>query len=146
VAAGRPSILFLCVANSARSQMAEGLARSLFAGRAKVMSAGSMPARVHSQAIAALAEVGIDISQQSSKSVAAIDLTHVDVVITLCADDVCPVAPGSTFERLHWPLADPAGAMPSEAAGRFRATRDELQRRLEAFGRERGLIDRGTMP
>jgi len=126
--------------------MAEGLARSLFAGRASVMSAGSMPARVHPQAISALAEVGIDISQQSSKSVAAIDLRQVDLVITLCADEVCPVVPGSTFERLHWPLADPAAAVPAEAAGRFRATRDELRRRLEVFGRERGLIDRETAP
>jgi arsenate reductase len=126
--------------------MAEGLARSLFAGRATVTSAGSMPARVHPQAIAALAEVGIDISQQSSKSLAAIDLTHVDVVITLCADEVCPVAPGTAFERLHWPLVDPAGAIPTEAAQRFRATRDELQRRLEAFGRERGLIDPKSTP
>jgi arsenate reductase len=126
--------------------MAEGLARSLFAGRATVTSAGSMPARVHPQAIAALAEVGIDISHQSSKSVAAIDLTHVDVVVTLCADEVCPVAPGTTFERLHWPLVDPAGAIPSESAQRFRATRDELQRRLETFGRSRGLIDPKTTP
>jgi arsenate reductase len=124
--------------------MAEGLARSLFADRATVTSAGSMPVRVHPEAIAALAEVGIDISQQSSKSVLAIDLTHVDVVITLCADEVCPVVPGAAFERLHWPLADPAGAIRSEAAARFRATRDELQRRLEAFGRERGLIHRET--
>ena len=124
--------------------MAEGLARSLFAGRARVTSAGSMPARVHPQAIAALAEVGIDISQQSSKSVAAIDLTQVDVVITLCADEICPVVPGSTFERLHWPLADPAAAIPTEAVARFRATRDDLRRRLEAFGRDRGLIDRET--
>jgi arsenate reductase len=124
--------------------MAEGLARSLFGGRASVTSAGSMPARVHPRAIAALAELGIDISQQSSKSVAVIDLRQVDVVITLCADEVCPVVPGATFERLHWPLADPAGAIPTEAAARFRATRDELQRRLEAFGRERGLIDRET--
>jgi len=124
--------------------MAEGLARSLFGGRAAVMSAGSMPARVHPQAIAALAELGIDISNQSSKSVAAIDLRQVDIVITLCADEVCPVVPGATFERLHWPLADPAGAIPREAAERFRATRDELQRRLEALGRERGLIDRET--
>jgi arsenate reductase len=124
--------------------MAEGLARSLFGGRATVMSAGSMPARVHPQAIAALAELGIDISKQSSKSVAAIDLRQVDLVITLCADEVCPVVPGATFERLHWPLADPAGAISREAAARFRATRDELQRRLDAFGRERGLIDRET--
>jgi len=126
--------------------MAEGLARSLFGGRADVKSAGSMPARVHPRAIAALAEVGIDISQQSSKPVAAIDLTQVDTVITLCADEVCPIVPGATFERLHWPLADPAGAIPTDAAARFRATRDELQRRLEAFGRDRGLIDRGTTP
>lgn len=126
--------------------MAEGLARSLFGGRASVMSAGSMPARVHPQAIDALADLGIDISQQSSKSVAAIDLRQVDVVITLCADEVCPVVPGSTFERLHWPLADPAAVHPPEAAARFLATRDELQRRLEAFGRERGLLARESTP
>jgi arsenate reductase len=141
VAAGRPSILFLCVANSARSQMAEGLARSLFGDRAEVASAGSMPARVHPDAIAALAEIGLDISSHASKSVHAIDLTKVNVVITLCADEVCPVVPGAAFDRLHWPLPDPASAPSADVVRRFRETRDELRRRIEAFGRERGLLN-----
>ena len=120
--------------------MAEGLARSLFADRADLQSAGSMPARVHPEAIAALAEIGLDISRQFSKSVHAIDLTRVTVVITLCADEVCPVVPGATFERVHWPLPDPAGAVGADMARRFRETRDELRRKIEAFGQERGLI------
>ena len=121
--------------------MAEGLSRRLFGARAVVQSAGSFPARVHSEAIAALAELGIDISTQSSKSVQSIDLTQVDLVITLCADEVCPVVPGAHFERLHWPLSDPAAAPAAERAARFRATRDEIARRLETFGRERGLLE-----
>ena len=131
-------ILFLCVANSASSQMAEGLARRLFGDRAVIQSAGSRPAFVHPRAIAALGEVGIDISAHESKSVDAIDLASVDLIITLCADEVCPVVPGR-IERLHWPLPDPAGAW-HDADQRFRETRDELQRRLEALGRERGLL------
>lgn len=121
--------------------MAEGLSRRLFGSRALVQSAGSFPARVHPEAIAALADLGIDISTQSSKSVQSIDLTQVDVVITLCADEVCPVVPGAKFERLHWPLTDPAAAPAREMAARFRETRDEIARRLDAFGRERGLLD-----
>ncbi len=131
-------ILFLCVANSARSQMAEALARQLFADRASVQSAGSAPLRVNPLAIAALAERGIDASGQRSKSVADIDVGSVDVVITLCADEVCPVVPGRV-ERLHWPLPDPAAAPPDQAAARFREVRDEIERRLAAFGRERGF-------
>jgi arsenate reductase len=142
----RPSILFLCVANSARSQMAEGLARILFAGRATVASAGSLPARVHSQAIRALAELSIDISDAQSKAVDTIDLRQIDIVITLCADEICPVTPGIAIERLHWPLADPAGAPMALQPARFRATRDELTRRLSAFGRERGLLDVAPAP
>jgi arsenate reductase len=134
------NILFLCVANSARSQMAEGLARRLFGARARVQSAGSRPAFVHPRAIAALADVGIDITTQHSKPVDTIDLAGVDLVITLCADEVCPVLP-AVAERLHWPLEDPAGAHPSDADARFRATRDEIARRLQHLGRERGLID-----
>ncbi|HMG57374.1 MAG TPA: GNAT family N-acetyltransferase [Kofleriaceae bacterium] len=127
------SLLFLCVANSARSQMAEGLARSLFGGLVRVQSAGSRPSRVHPDAIAALREVAIDITGQHSKSVDGIDPASVAAVITLCAEEVCPVWPG-TFVRLHWPLPDPAGASPDAAdpaglAG-FRAVRDELRLRL----------------
>jgi arsenate reductase len=132
-------ILFLCVANSARSQMAEGLARRLFGDRAVIQSAGSMPAFVHPQAIAALAELGIDAADHRSKSVDEINFGTVDVVITLCADEVCPVV-SPRLERLHWPVRDPAHAAPAHQAGQFRSIRDELRRRLEVFGRERGLL------
>ena len=100
-------ILFLCVANSARSQMAEGLARAVFGTRAEVFSAGSVPTRVNPHAVSALAEVGIDISGQTSKSVDDVNAGSMDLIITLCADEVCPVVPGRV-KRLHWPLPDPA--------------------------------------
>ena len=126
------SLAFLCVANSARSQMAEGLARALFGGLVRVQSAGSAPATVHPRAIAAMAEVGIDITAQRSKSVDDLAPPSVDAVITLCAEEVCPVWPGA-FARVHWPLPDPAGAPPEVVAARFRQVRDELRTRLWAF-------------
>jgi len=137
-----PSILFLCVANSARSQMAEGLARHLYGDRARIQSAGSMPAFVHPAAIAALADVGIDITGHRSKSVGEIDLAGVDLVITLCTDEVCPVTP-ARVERLHWPLPDPAAAPLADRAARFAAVRDDLSRRLADLGRTRGLLTGG---
>src|SRR3546814_9536388 len=88
------NVLFLCVANSACSQMAEGLARTLLDGRATVASAGSQPSQVNPYAVEAMAEIGIDISGQHSKSVADIDPASVDVVVTLCAEEVCPTLPG----------------------------------------------------
>ena len=135
-----PSILFLCVANSARSQLGEGLARRLFPGF-RIQSAGSRPSRVNPHAIAALAEVGIDASAHTSKSVADIDPATVDLVITLCAEEVCPAFLGRA-ERLHWPIPDPASddpeLTPEDLRVRFRAARDEIARRLEALGRDRG--------
>lgn len=122
-------ILFLCVANSARSQMAEGLARAQFGDRAVVASAGSVPTHVNPRAIAAMAEIGIDITGHQSKSVDDIDPGRFDLIVTLCADEVCPVVPGRVA-RLHWPLPDPAAAPPDQAAARFREVRDEIQRRL----------------
>jgi arsenate reductase len=136
------SILFLCVANSARSQMAEGLARKLFPGL-RILSAGSHPSKVNPYAIEVLAEVGIDARFHFSKHVQDIDPNAVGVVITLCAEEVCPIFPGNV-DRIHWPLPDPASDDPSlsreQMLERFRMTRDEIQRRLEAFGRERGLL------
>ena len=87
-------ILFLCVANAARSQMAEALARSLYGDRVSVQSAGSMATRVHQDAVSVLAERGLDISAARSKSVDSIDPAGVDIVITLCAEEVCPLWPG----------------------------------------------------
>ena len=127
-------LLFLCVANSARSQMAEGLARVRFGDRVRVSSAGSSPATVNSFAIAALDELGIDISGHRSKSVDMIDPASVDLVVTLCAEEVCPAFLGKA-RRLHWPLPDPAGAAGSDAerlAG-FRSVRDDIARRLETL-------------
>jgi arsenate reductase len=133
-------ILFLCVANSARSQMAEGLARQILGELTEVSSAGSDPAPVNPQAIEAMAEIGIDITGQHSKSVDTIDLSGLDLVVTLCAEEVCPVLPGH-IRRLHWPIADPAGegsaaeapAHKSEPQARFRAARDLIKEKIEAL-------------
>jgi arsenate reductase len=123
------SILFLCVNNSARSQMAEGLARARFGSRIRVQSAGSSPSGVNPLATQVLAEIGIDISNQHSKSVDTIDPGGVDLVITLCAEEVCPVIFGPA-RRLHWPLPDPGHAPAADQLQRFRDTRDEIARRL----------------
>lgn len=123
------SILFLCVANSARSQMAEGLARHLLPKHWFVQSAGSRPTAVNPIAIEAMDEIGIDIRGQHSKSVTQIDPASVDVVVTLCAEEVCPVWPGN-FKRHHWPLPDPASVQPRphmEMLERFRAARESLR-------------------
>ena len=127
-------VLFLCVANSARSQMAEGIARSLAPAGVTISSAGSTPSRVNSLAIRALEEIGLDIRSQSSKSVDTISPYGVDAVITLCAEEVCPVFLGKAH-RVHWGLPDPAGAGSTEELQlqAFRNVRDELRRRLSVL-------------
>ncbi len=129
-------ILFLCVANSARSQMAEGLARKLFGARVAVQSAGSEPSRVNPYAIEVMSEVGVDLTTHRSKSVETIDPGTVGTVITLCAEEVCPVFLGKV-RRLHWPIPDPASKDPSlsreEMLARFRAAREQIQGRLEVL-------------
>lgn len=136
------TILFLCVANSARSQMAEGLARKLLPGHV-IESAGSKPSSVNPFAVQAMRNVGIDISAQRSKSVDSIDLSRLDLVVTLCAEEVCPVLPGKV-ERLHWPIADPAGqgTTDEERLAAFEAARRKIQAHLERFLSERGPFER----
>lgn len=136
-AGGSPAlrgVLFLCVANSARSQMAEGIARSLGHGGMKVRSAGSRPTSVRPEAIAVLWEIGIDISEYRAKAVTDIPADEVDLVVTLCAEEECPVFLG-VARRLHWGLPDPAAIQESEEARltAFRRTRDELRRRIAAL-------------
>ncbi len=127
-------VLFLCVANSARSQMAEGIARSLAPAGVRMSSAGSKPSRVNPLAIRALDEIGVDIRSHHSKSVDSIAPDGVDAVITLCAEEVCPVFLGKA-KRVHWGLPDPAGAGDTDEAQlqSFRDVRDELRRRLSTL-------------
>jgi|CXWL01.1.fsa_nt_gi arsenite-transporting ATPase len=130
--AAKPNhILFLCVANSARSQMAEGMARSLAPASVKVSSAGSAPSKVNPLAIEVMGEIGIDISKHHSKSVADIPQGDVDLVVTLCSEEECPLFLGQAT-RLHWGLPDPGAVQDDEAAKlkSFRSVRDELSRRL----------------
>lgn len=130
------SVLFLCVANSARSQMAHGLAGRVFGDEVRAQSAGSRATSVNAFAVIVMDEIGIDISGHESKSVDTIDPASVDLVITLCAEEVCPVFLGDV-ERLHWPLEDPAfigGELSRDAAlDRFRSVRDEILGRLTAL-------------
>ncbi len=129
-------LLFLCVANSARSQMAEGLARYVFGDEVQVQSAGSAPSRVNPFAIAAMDELGIDIRSQSSKSVQNIDPQSVDLVITLCAEEVCPVFL-SDAQRLAWALKDPdrknEDISDEERLVHFRVARDQILARLNVL-------------
>lgn len=129
------SILFLCVANSARSQMAEGLARSMLPD-VRVQSAGSLPSKVNPYAVEVMRELGIDLGSHHSKSVDTIDPATVDTVITLCAEEVCPVLLGQA-RRFHWPVADPASDDPErtrdELLARFRTARDQIRGRIEVL-------------
>lgn len=124
-------VLFLCVANSARSQLAEGIARSMTRDRpVRISSAGSEPTSVRPQAVAVLDEIGIDASDQRSTGIDEVE-GPVDAVITLCAEEVCPVWLEEAW-RLHWGLPDPAavGGSHEDKLGAFRAVRDELVERL----------------
>jgi arsenate reductase len=127
-------ILFLCVANSARSQMAEGLARAMLPEQVTIMSAGSHPSQLNPYAVKVMAELGIDISHHTSKSVNSVDVTDLGLVITLCAEEACPILPGNV-QRLHWPINDPASQDPATdektMLNRFRCARDEIRPRLE---------------
>jgi arsenate reductase len=126
-------ILFLCVRNAARSQMAEGLARAMFGDRVTVQSAGTQPSHVNPYALEVMRELGLDLSGHASRSVETVDPATVDTVITLCAEEVCPVFLGKA-RRFHWPIPDPASDDPAldraTMLARFRAARDAIQERL----------------
>ena len=126
-------VLFLCRANSCRSQLAEGLARDIMPDGSAIYSAGARPTHVNTRAIEALHEIGIDASGQHSKSVDSIPQDAVDLVITLCAEGEqdCPVYSGNV-RRLYWPLPDPDAAEGSEEeiTAAFRSVRDELGERI----------------
>jgi arsenate reductase len=129
-------ILFLCVANSARSQLAEGLAKHLLGSEAVIESAGSEPSgQVQAWAIEVLKEDNIDISKNKSKStdhLAPEFLANLDYVITLCAEEICPTLPLKA-KRLHWPINDPASFPEEQKAEAFRKAKDEIKEKIETF-------------
>jgi arsenate reductase len=122
--------------------MAEGLGRMIFKDHIPVMSAGSEPSRVSPYAIEVMRELGVDLSTHHSKSVQTIDPATVGTVITLCAEEVCPMFLGEA-RRLHWPTPDPASTDPSipfeEMLKRFRTARDTIRGMLERFAAEERL-------
>lgn len=126
-------VLFLCTGNSCRSQMAEGLLREMFDGHFEALSAGTHPVDVNPHAIHTMQEAGIDISQQTAKSLKAFSGEKIDYVISVCdaASQLCPDFPGS--QRIHWSIPDPAAATgdESEILDSFRWTRDHLRQRIE---------------
>lgn len=132
----RQRVLILCTGNSARSQMAEGLLRSFARDRFEVFSAGTKPSHVKPEAMAVMAELGIDLSSHRSKHVAEFDGQSFDYVITVCdnANENCPVFPGRV-ERLHWGLPDPAAVQGTEPERleAFRGVRDALATTILAF-------------
>jgi arsenate reductase len=134
---GRYRVLVLCTGNSARSQMAEGLINAQLADRFVAYSAGTRPAgRVHPEAIAALRDIGMDISQQRSKSIDEYIDYQFDLAITVCDDaaENCPVWLGGgadhPCEKVHIGFPDPAAAPPDQQAQQFRAVRDAIQAQL----------------
>jgi len=138
------NILFMCVANSARSQLAEGLAKKMFAQNAKIQSAGSNPGKLNPFAVMVLKENEVDISSHSSKSIDDLEPNFVrdlDYVITLCAEEVCPTLI-SKAQKLHWPFPDPAGKGESdeERLYYFRQARDAILSRLRKFGLQEDLL------
>ena len=136
------NILFLCVANSARSQIAEGLAKSMFFGNVQVESAGTAPGVcVNPVAVTILKEIEVDISQYTPKRIADLPetfLRNLDFVITLCEEENCPVLTNKA-RRIHWPLHDPASDSIQDQSEMFRSTRNELITLIGKFGRENGL-------
>ena len=132
-------VLILCTGNSARSQMAEGLLRDMGGDRFEVHSAGTIASFVRPQAIAAMREIGIDISGHRSKGVDEFLGQEFDYVITVCdnANESCPAFPGKT-KRIHWSFDDPAGAdgPEEEKLAAFRRVRDQIKEKLHLFAED----------
>lgn len=129
-----PEVLFVCVHNAGRSQMAAGLTEALSGGRVHVRSAGSDPAeRINPAAIEAMSELGIDLSREFPKPLTDEVVEAADVVITMGCGDACPIYPGKRY--LDWQVADPAG-QPIETVRRIR---DDIRARVEVLLRELGV-------
>ena len=122
----------LCVHNSARSQMAEGFARSMAPEGVTVWSAGSQPTKLNPLAVQVMQEAGIDISGQRAKRLDEVPLDEADTIVTLCDPNECPVV-AVKVRRIHWPLDDPTAAPEAERLEAFRAARDEIRWRVSSL-------------
>lgn len=135
---GRRRVLFLCVRNSARSQMAEGILRAVAPDRFEAFSAGLEAGTVRPEAVTVMREIGVDISAQRSKAVDEFAGRPFDVVVTTCdeAMEACPLFPGAK-SMLHWSFSDPAAVRGDEATrlAAFREVRDGLKERVEQLAR-----------
>jgi arsenate reductase len=130
----RPSVLFVCVHNAGRSQMAAGWLQALAGDAVEVRSAGSLPAdRVNPAAVEAMAEVGVDIAGRQPRVLTPDAVEFSDVVVTMGCGDVCPVFPGTRY--LDWALEDPAG----RGVAAVRAIRDEIERRVRGLLADLGV-------
>lgn len=129
-------VLFVCTANSARSQMAEGFARYHAGDLIEVDSAGIHPGALNPYARQVMNEVGVDISHQTSDPLTSKTLEHFDYVVTVCGDakESCPVLPPQVRSE-HWPLSDPARALgnPREVSSAFRLIRNQIESRVKEF-------------
>lgn len=127
-------VLFLCVHNSARSQIAEGFAHALAPADAEIWSAGSEPGTVNPLAVEVMGEAGIDITAQRAKHLDDVPWAEADTVVTLCgeANDVCPPLPANV-RRVHWPLPDPTAVSGARQAEAFREARDEIRWRVASL-------------
>ena len=130
----KPKVLFLCTGNSARSQMAEGFLRHFAGDRFEVVSAGTKPGVLNPLAVKAMAELGIDISRQTSKSITEFLNLPIQYVVTVCdhARESCPIFPGAAH-MLHWSFEDPAAAKGTneQKLAVFRKIRDQIQIRIK---------------
>jgi arsenate reductase len=143
----RPGLLFLCVANSVRSQIAEGVARRLAPPGIEVYSAGASPGRISSYAVAVLAEIGVDASAQYAKPLSAVPHERVGTVVTLCNEDLGVRVPRGV-EKLHWPTEDPTAAAISEeeTMEAFRRVRDSLAGKItELFAMRSASVADGRL-
>jgi arsenate reductase len=127
-------VVFVCVHNASRSQMAEGFARLFSPPEAEVWSAGTEPSRVHPMAVRVMSEIDIDIAGQRSKHLDDVPWREADTIVTLCgeADEVCP-AVGPLVRRVHWPLPDPSRAPEADAERVFREVRDMIRWRVSSL-------------
>tara|TARA_Y100000996_G_scaffold220866_1_gene173837 strand:- start:327 stop:752 length:426 start_codon:yes stop_codon:yes gene_type:complete len=136
----KEKIIFICTGNACRSQIAEGILRSMAGDKFDVFSAGSHPTKVHPMSIKVMKEIGIDITSHTSDPISNFLNENIDIVVTVCsnADKACPVFPGKV-ERIHWRIKDPFKGWGSDRddLDNFTRTRDDLNERIKNFLKNR---------